>query len=729
MTRIIQLFAAMLALLSTTGAQAVERPNILIIVADDLGWRDVPWHGSDYVMPNLEKLARQSLRLEAHYVHPMCSPTRAAVLSGRYASRFGCVGAQNERVYPFDTITLATALHSTGYTTALTGKWHLGSLPEWGPNQFGFDHSYGSLAGGVGPYDHKYKRGPYTDTWQRNGERIEEEGHVTDLIAREAQAFLRRDHAAPFFLYVPFTAIHIPMDEPQMWLDKNLHISNPGDRLRAACATHMDAAIGQLLTALDETGRRNNTLVLFFGDNGAHDLYTNNDPQYPGAYPALMVGRDNAPLRGYKSGLYEGGIRSPTIVSWPGRLRPGVIDEPLHACDWMPTLTKLAGYQPPHDLRWDGGDIWPLLTGESTTVASAAGGPRTLYCLGANSRDQTVRRGPWKLLINQKADVELYNLADDIGERQNVAGLHPELVTDLKQRMKELAARDGESKVEDPHKSGWVPSKNNPVLRPGAPGAWDENMRERMWVTKEAGRFYGWYTGWRGNYNKDAPKLVQLGYATSDDGVHWTKHPGNPIFTDRWTEDPCVVKHGETYYMYAEDETGDRTVIHLLTSTDRVNWKAHGTVLPRREGITWEARAVGTPVVWRESEKKWLMLYDAWPPGLVAIATSENGIQWNRNDQNQLLTAAADNHWKTHSIVPQSILRIDGKYHLYYHANDLDFHTGHAVSSDLLNWTADEHNPILPDKSAVVLDAGDSYFMYTSKDGLSGVINLYTKPK
>jgi len=438
----------LIALLGTW-AQAVERPNILIIVADDLGWHDVPWHRAEYAMPNLDKLARQSLRLDAHYVHPMCSPTRAALLSGRYASRFGCVGAQNERVYPFDTITLATALRSVGYATALIGKWHLGSLPEWGPNEFGFDYSYGSLAGGVGPYDHRYKRGPYTETWHRNGQRIQEEGHVTDLIAREAVAFLRRDHAAPFFLYVPFTAIHIPMDEPQQWLDKNSHISDPGNRLRGACATHMDDAIGELLTALDATERRNNTLVLFFGDNGAHGPYPNNDPQYPNPeqYPAFNVKNDNAPLRGYKSSLYEGAIRTPAFISWPGHLRSGVVDEPLHACDWMPTLTKLVGYQPPRDLGWDGSNVWPLLTGESTT-----GEPRTLYCLGANSRDQTVRRGPWKLLVQEKADVELFNLAEDIGEQNNVVAEHPALVANLKQQMKELAARDGDSKVTDPHK-------------------------------------------------------------------------------------------------------------------------------------------------------------------------------------------------------------------------------------------------------------------------------------
>lgn len=428
------------------------RPNVVLILADDMGWRDVPWHGSDYSLPNLDALSKQSVRLESHYVHPMCSPTRAALLSGRYASRFGCVGAQNERVFPFDTVTLAAALRSVGYSTALTGKWHLGSMPEWGPNKFGFDHAYGSLAGGTGPYDHRYKTGPFTFEWHRNGQHIEEQGHVTDLIAHEAEQFVRRKHTAPFFLYLPFTAIHIPMKEPQQWLDKNPGISEPGDRLRAACASHMDAAIGRVLAALDETGQRENTLILFFCDNGGHASIDNADKKFPnpGQYPDLKVGRDNAPLRGYKSGLYEGGIRSATIVSWPGHLQAGSIEAPLHAADWMPTLTRLVGYQPPRDLRWDGRDIWPTLTG-----AASASEPRTIYCLGSNRRDQMVRRGPWKLLrlgATKKgaAKTELYNLANDIGEQHDLATAHPELVAELEKQMKELAARDGECQTHDP---------------------------------------------------------------------------------------------------------------------------------------------------------------------------------------------------------------------------------------------------------------------------------------
>ncbi|HEY5311610.1 MAG TPA: sulfatase-like hydrolase/transferase, partial [Pirellulales bacterium] len=188
-------------------------------------------------------------------------------------------------------------------------------------------------------------------------------------------------------------------------------------------------------------------LILFFSDNGAHALIPNNDAKYPDAeqYPAVKVGSDNAPLRGFKSSVYEGGIRSPTIVSWPGHLQPGVLDAPLHTTDWMPTLTRLIGYQPPRDLKWDGLDIWPMLT-----ATASAGEPRTLYCLGSNRRDQIVRRGPWKLITHTKGPPELYNLADDIGESHNLADDRPELVADLQRRLTVAAARDNECKVHDP---------------------------------------------------------------------------------------------------------------------------------------------------------------------------------------------------------------------------------------------------------------------------------------
>jgi arylsulfatase A-like enzyme len=430
-------------------AADAPRPNIVVFVIDDLGWADVPWHGSPYKLPHLERLARGGVRLESHYVHPMCSPTRAAFMTGRYASRFGVTAAQNERALPFGTVTLASALKSAGYETAITGKWHLGSRPEWGPQRFGFDHGYGSLAGGCGPYDHRYKVGEFTRTWHRNGQLLEEKGHITDLIAREAVGWLEQRGGKPFFLYVPFTAIHVPMDEPEKWQQMNSHLADPAQRLRAACASHMDDAIGQVLATLERKNLRDNTLVVFFGDNGAHPPSDNQGGPYPGEYARLKVGNDNTPLRGHKSQVYEGGIRTPGLASWPGRLEAGEVPTPLHAVDWMPTLCALAGAEPSGDLKWDGMNIWPVLTQQEK-----ASPPRSLYSAAAGFRAQMVRYGDWKLIVTQggkkKSNTqELFHLAADLGETKNLAAERPEMLAEMLKRLAEISARDKDAVPND----------------------------------------------------------------------------------------------------------------------------------------------------------------------------------------------------------------------------------------------------------------------------------------
>jgi arylsulfatase A-like enzyme len=449
--------AVLVSFLAIAAAEALAadspRPNIVVFIADDFGWADAPWHGSPYHMPNLAALAGQSLRLEAHYVHPMCSPTRAAFMTGRYASRFGVTGAQNERSLPWNTMTLARALKSAGYDTAITGKWHLGSRPEEGPQKFGFDHGYGSLAGGCGPLDHRYKEGPFTRTWHRNGQLIEEAGHVTDLIAREAVQWLETRGERPFFLYVPFTAIHVPMVESEKWLKANSHLADRGQRLRAACATHMDDAIGQILAVLDRKRLREKTLVVFFGDNGAHGLSDNQGGAYPGEYERLQVGNDNKPWRGHKSGIYEGGIRTPGLASWPGKLATGEVHTPLHAVDWMPTLCSLAGASPSGDLKWDGADVWPALSQPGKGLPM-----RTLYTAAPGFRAQAVRHGDWKLVVTHSnakknkataGQVELFNLASDPAESKNLASEMPDKLAEMQRRLSEISARDRDAVAND----------------------------------------------------------------------------------------------------------------------------------------------------------------------------------------------------------------------------------------------------------------------------------------
>lgn len=440
----LRLFAFVLVLMVLVGAQsglraqAAPKPNILVIVADDLGWGDVGWHGSTIKTPHLDRLARGGIELDQHYVSPMCSPTRAAILSGRYASRFGVTAAQNGLAYPFGTVTLALALRDAGYATAITGKWHLGSKPDWGPNKFGFDHSYGAFAGGTGPYDHRYKQGEYTANWHRNGEYITEEGHVTDLIAREAIRWIEGRDAKPFFLYLPFTAPHIPIDEPKAWLDRYAHVEPLTKRQYAASVAHLDDAIGQVLAALERTGRLANTLIVFTSDNGAVPTARNDDPQYPGTYPAGPSGGTNLPLRGNKTQLYEGGIRVPAFVHWPAKLKPGRFAAPLHAADWMPTLTAVAGWRPQTDLQWDGTNVWSWLTGEAKPAA------RPLYWAGTNFRTRAVRENGWKLIVTTQGDkAELFDLNRDPHEKNDLAASEPGRVQALRALLKTISAADG----------------------------------------------------------------------------------------------------------------------------------------------------------------------------------------------------------------------------------------------------------------------------------------------
>ncbi len=426
----------------TTCLQAAP-PNIVFIIADDLGWADVAFHGGNAPTPNLDKLAAEGLELTHHYVAPVCSPTRAGLMTGRYWSRFGITAPHAERALPSDTVTLPRALKEVGYETCLSGKWHLGSKPEWGPNHYGFDHAYGSLGGGVGPYNHRYKEGPYTHTWHRNGKLIEEKGHVTDLITTEAIQWIEaRKKDTPFFLYLPFTAIHLPVKEPQAWLDK-VPSSIQGDVARhyAASIMHLDDSIGRLLAVLAKSGKRRNTLIIFTSDNGGSTA-ENNDTKYPADdYPSGKLTASNAPLRGQKGDLYEGGIRVPTLVSWPAELKPSKIDTPTHITDWMPTLTAIAGWPPPTDkpLKWDGRNLLPVLTGRIKP------GPRPLYWTAPGFRSRAIRLGDFKLIVtgqNPKQTSTLFDLKTDPQETTDLAPTQPDKVKELRSLMDKIALTD-----------------------------------------------------------------------------------------------------------------------------------------------------------------------------------------------------------------------------------------------------------------------------------------------
>lgn len=428
---------------SLDAAEEPARPNFVFIIADDLGWADVAFHGGNVPTPHLDKLAREGLELAQHYVAPVCSPTRTGLLTGRCWSRFNVTTPTNDLALPMDTLTLPKALKAQGYSTCLTGKWHLGSLPKWGPNHFGFDHSYGSLAGGISPWNHRYKKGPYTITWHRNEELIEEPGHVTDLLTKEAVGWIEEHHSSPFFLYVPFTAVHLPIKEPEEWLRRvPKNIAGDVPRHYAACVMHLDDAVGQITLALEKAGVRDNTLLVFTSDNGGSTV-ENNDLKYPDDNcPTGKLTGNNKPLRGRKGDVYEGGTRVPTLVSWPGRVKPGKVDSPVQITDWMPTFSTLAGYKPDRDLKWDGADISSLLF-EHKPLSD-----RPIYTVGPQGRAVSLRYGDWKLIVhgaggNKK--MELYNIADDPRESQDLAKAEPKRLEDMLAKLDKAAKRDRDS--------------------------------------------------------------------------------------------------------------------------------------------------------------------------------------------------------------------------------------------------------------------------------------------
>jgi arylsulfatase A-like enzyme len=422
-----------------------SKPDIVFLLADDLGNADVGWHGSDIRTPNLDKLAAGGAKLEHFYVLPVCTPTRVAFLTGRYPIRSGMqlnvLRQQSQYGMPLEERTVANALHDAGYTTAICGKWHVGHFDKaYWPNARGFDHSLSHLEGIDYFTHHNHFKNSKMD-WRRNGEDVVEEGYATTLEANEAAAVIRRQPKdKPLFLYVPFTGVHGPLQAPSKEsVAAYQPAMNEQRATLAAMMTALDEGCGRIFAALDETGRRENTLIVFSSDNGG-----------------MPPGR-NLPYRAFKSSLYEGGIRSPAFAAWPGHIKPGtVITEPLHIVDLFPTFVKLAGGSLEQKLPLDGRDIMPALTEGKPS-------PHEDILLNAiTANDGAIRMGDWKLILNgndgvtpsvdlatgerkkegrktkrdrrSESKTELFNLRDDPGETKDLAAAQPEKVKELRQR-------------------------------------------------------------------------------------------------------------------------------------------------------------------------------------------------------------------------------------------------------------------------------------------------------
>ena len=437
----------LLVLLVTQAGYALDRPNVVIIVADDLGWADVGFHGSNIDTPALDKLAREGAVFDRFYTTPICSPTRAALMTGRDPMRLGMAYATvmpwaNNGVHP-DEHFMPESFLAAGYQTALVGKWHLGHSQEpFHPNRRGFQHFYGHLHTEVGYYP------PFGvqsgKDFQVNGKTISPDGYETFLLAKEASRWIsERTKGQPFFLYMPFIAPHTPLDAPQDLKDKYADIEferepsrSPSDvthtyrklllqksarPLYAAVVDAMDQAIGQVLDTLDQEGIADNTIVLFFSDNGGAVYATG------GGY--------NAPLRGGKGETFEGGIRVVSTIRWPAKIKPGTqVDSIFSVMDVFPTLASAAGIEPKNKRKFDGRNMldsilhnkriplkkWLLFTSETPI--------RGTFSLTAFNEE-------WKLIqqvaqgfLSAEVKNLLFDVKNDPYEYNNLAAAHPEQV-------------------------------------------------------------------------------------------------------------------------------------------------------------------------------------------------------------------------------------------------------------------------------------------------------------
>ncbi len=433
---------SLLPCLSGLPARAADappgKPNIIYILADDLGYADAGFNGGkDIKTPNLDLLARGGANLKSFYVQPVCSPTRSALMTGRYPSSTGVYSVVKPRTpwgLKLEEQTLPQMLRSAGYETAISGKWHLGEFqPAYRPTQRGFDHQYGHWFGAI-DYNTHLREGVLD--WHRNDQPCKDEGYSTHLIAKEACRMIREKNPdKPLFLYLPFNAVHGPFQVPEKYSEPYTDLKGIR-RTYAGMLAAMDEAIGQVLAALDEKKIRDNTLILFSSDNG-------------GPSPGRIT--SNGPLRAGKGTIYEGGVRVCAFANWPGKIPAGkTIDEPLHAVDWYPTLAKLTGANLAQKLPFDGLDIWPVLT-------AGAKSPHEAIILSGIQRGQAaIRMGDWKLIVGAggkakggaaKGADQLYNLATDLGESRNVAADQPEKLKELRAKydqMMSTAAPSGE---------------------------------------------------------------------------------------------------------------------------------------------------------------------------------------------------------------------------------------------------------------------------------------------
>jgi arylsulfatase A-like enzyme len=408
------------ALLRSAGAAEDARPpNILVVLADDMGYAEMGCQGCpDVPTPNLDALAKGGVRFTNGYVScPICAPTRAGLVTGRYQQRFGFETNPGPEQFadeafglPRSETTLAERLKAAGYTTGMVGKWHLGYTPDLQPSARGFDEFFGFLSG-ANAYLPGPRRGGARTPILRGTAVVEEPEYLTDAFGREAVAFIGKHHAEPFFLYLAFNAVHAPLEALEKYRQRFESIKDPKRQTFAAMLSALDENVGRVLETLRRHQIEEQTLIFFLSDNGG---------------PTPQTTSSNVPLRGYKGQLFEGGIREPFIIQWKGHLPAGKVDDrPVISLDIHPTALAAAGQAISPDWKLDGVDLLPYLTARKTGLPH-----ETLYW---RFHDQhAIRRGDWKL-VQTATDPkpQLCNLAQDIGEATDLADKEPAKLKEL----------------------------------------------------------------------------------------------------------------------------------------------------------------------------------------------------------------------------------------------------------------------------------------------------------
>jgi arylsulfatase A-like enzyme len=415
---------------------AEKKPNIVHIVADDLGWKDVGFNGAtDIRTPNLDALAAGGVKFTQFYVQPMCTPTRAALMTGRYPFRYGLQTAVIPSVsaYGLDTTEwlLPQALREAGYRTAIIGKWHLGHADrKYWPRQRGFDYQYGAMIGELDYFTHE-EHGVLD--WFRNNEPVREEGYTTTLLGRDAVKLIEQhDTSTPLYLYLAFNAPHTPYQAPKEYVDRFPGIPDPTRRTYAGMVASLDDEIGRVVAALEKKKMRDNTLIVFHSDNGG-----TRSAMFAGVMAdmsKIKIPCDNGPYREGKGTLYEGATRVAALANWPGRIKPGTVDGLVHAVDMYPTLAALAGASTAKSKPLDGVDVWRV-------IAEGKPSPRTEIVYNVEPFRAALRQGDWKLVWRTllPSNVQLFNLAQDPSESNNLAAQHPDKVLAFQQRLEALS--------------------------------------------------------------------------------------------------------------------------------------------------------------------------------------------------------------------------------------------------------------------------------------------------